>query len=111
MHVYNYVYFHTAFDVGEITNSNDKLFYQGGATGNLRKRQTDQEFVPIFYDDLTFTDEQREVCENSDTCLFDLAVTNDMTFANNTLNQEKVANSTIAILSKNTYYESYIITH
>ena len=87
---------------GEIIQDDEKFFYREGATGGVRKRQV-PDFIPIFYDDLIFTDEQRAVCDNDEPCLFDLAVTNDMAFASNTLDQEKVANSTRAILSK-TYY-------
>lgn len=92
-----------------ITNQEESFFYDGGATGDLHKRQTDEDsqtedFVPIFYEDLTFTDEQRKACENIDACLFDLAVTSDMSFASNTLDQEKVSNSTTAILSKSSLY-------
>ena len=48
----------------------------------------------------------RAACEEDLACLFDLAVTNDMAFASNTLDQTKVANSTTAILSK--YFNIYI---
>lgn len=33
-------------------------------------------------------------CEGNEQCLFDLAVTNDMEFAENTLNHEKNASAT-----------------
>ncbi len=43
---------------------------------------------------MTFTDEQRIACEQNVQCLFDLAITGDMQFAQNTLNHEKDANRT-----------------
>ena len=83
----------------------ESLFHYEGATGGRRKRQTfedfqNPDFTPVFFDDLTFTDEMRAACEEDLACLFDLAVTSDMAFASNTLDQTKVANSTKAILSK-----------
>ena len=41
--------------------------------------------VPITNDELTFTDEQRAMCNNDETCLVDLAVTGDEAFAATTL--------------------------
>ena len=40
---------------------------------------------PVTLDELTFTDEQRAMCMNDETCLFDLAVTGDEDFAVTTL--------------------------
>lgn len=87
------------------------MFHYEGATGGCRKRQTFEDFqnpnfVPLFFDNLTITDEMRTACEEDLACIFDLAVTNDMAFASNTLDQTKVANSTTAILSK--YFNIYI---
>lgn len=89
---------------GQATEA-ESLFYYAG---NRRKRQVggtyedfqNLNFVPIFLDELNFTDNQRMICENNLQCLFDLAVTGEMEFAMNTLEQEKVANTTVQILSK-----------
>lgn len=90
--------------IGRITEE-ESLFHYEGATGTRRKRQTHEDFqnpdfTPLFFDDLTFTDEMRAACEEDLACLFDLAVTSDTAFASNSLDQTKVANSTKAILSK-----------
>ena len=88
--------------VGQATQT-ESLFYYTSS----RKRQTDGSyedfqnlnFVPVFLDELNFTNDQRVLCENNLQCLFDLAVTEDETFAVNTLEQEKIANATVEILS------------
>ena len=65
-----------------------------------RKRQTDGvDYVPIFFDELDFTDDQITACNGNNQCLFDLAVTNDAEFARKTKEAEESANATIAILS------------
>ena len=57
------------------------------------------DFIPIFFDELTnVTETQKMVCEDNQQCLFDLAVTGDMTFALNTLNHQKDANATKEVL-------------
>lgn len=78
------------------TTEEESLFHYLSARG---RRQTYEDyqnssFIPLFLDELTFTDEQRIACEGNDQCLFDLAVTGDMQFAENTLNHEKDANRT-----------------
>lgn len=70
------------------------FFYPG-----RRKRQTYEDFqnldfVPTFFDEVTFTEDQKAACEDHLQCLFDLAVTGDMDFANNTLKEDRVANET-----------------
>ena len=85
----------------------ESFFYYPG-NNQSRKRQTggtytdyqNPSFVPIFLDELNFTDDQRTTCENNLQCLFDLAVTGETEFAMTTLEQEKIANSTIEILRK-----------
>jgi hypothetical protein len=78
----------------------ESLFYTPGPTGDERHKRQATEFVPVFLDELTLTDDQRNACENNVECLFDLAVTGDMDFANNTLMEGKEANATIEVLSK-----------
>ena len=39
----------------------------------------------VSFEDLTFTEEERDMCNNDETCLFDLVVTGDEEFANTTL--------------------------
>lgn len=93
--VYGYI-------IGQVSPEESLFFYPAGGR---RKRQTYEEyqnleFVPIFLDQLTFTEEQELVCEGHVECLFDLAVTGDMEFANNTLMEDKFANTTKEVLSK-----------
>ena len=45
----------------------------------------DHNFVGVTLEDLTFTEEQRVMCNNDDTCLYDLAVTGEEEFATVTL--------------------------
>ena len=101
-----YVYYHNDYYVtfpGQVSQE-ESLFFYPGFQGR-RKRQTYDEFqnldfVPIFRDELNFTDDQEQACEGNAECLFDLAVTGDMEFANNTLNQDKFGNETKEVLSK-----------
>ena len=84
------------------------LIYSGEVTGtesifiteSRRKRQTNDEFVPIFFEDLTITDDQRMVCGNDEACLFDFAVTQDIDLANNNLEQQRETNETVEVASK-----------
>ncbi len=47
---------------------------------------TEEEWVPVFVDDLDFTPEQKMVCGENLQCLFDLNVTGEMDIAMETLN-------------------------
>ena len=85
--------------IGQVREAESLFFYPGGR----RKRQTYEDFqnlnfVPIFLDELTFTEDQKTACGDHVQCLFDLAVTGDMEFANNTLKEDRVANETKEIL-------------
>ena len=79
------------------------MFYYG-----RRKRQTGENFddfqnstfVPIYSDELNFTDEQRIICKDNPHCLFDFAVTEELNFALRTLQDEKSTNASITALSK-----------
>ena len=64
-----------------------------------RKRQTDPEPDPFNFDDLTFTDEQRELCKDNPQCLVDLHASGDMNIALLTLRSEEEASKTIETLS------------
>ena len=44
----------------------------------------DHNFVGVPFENLTFTEEQRAMCNNDKTCLYDLVVTGDEEFANTT---------------------------
>ena len=80
----------------------ESLFRDPICPDERKRRQTD-EYVPIFFNQLTFTDEQIAICKGNKPCLFDLAVTNDTQFAVNTKETEEIANATIDILSKEYY--------
>ena len=77
----------------------ESLFRDPFTSEDRKKRQTD-EYVPIFFDELTFTDDQIAVCQGSKPCLFDLAVTNDTQLAVDTKEAEEIANATLDVLSK-----------
>lgn len=90
----------TKCSIGQVTEF-ESLFYYPGES-QRKKRQAggtyddfqNINFVPIFTDELNFTDEQRVVCEDNLQCLFDLAITEETEFAMTTLEQEKIANAT-----------------
>ena len=65
-----------------------------GPAMERRKRQTDEEFVPVFLDDLIFTEDQIVSCVGNLQCLFDLAATGSVEFANTTLMDDRAANET-----------------
>lgn len=67
-----------------------------------RKRQTLRGRAPTF-EDLTFTDEQRDFCNNERTCLYDLLLTGDMEIATTT---RKGAEESARILSLISEYYS-----
>ncbi len=94
------MYYHYVTFPGQVSQE-ESLFFYPGFQGR-RKRQTYEnlDFAPIFRDELNFTDDQEQACEGNAECLFDLAVTDDMEFANNTLNQDKFGNETKEVLSK-----------
>ena len=82
------------------TRPDENLFYTG-----RRKRQADEtfgnsSFVPIFSDELNFTEMQQVLCQNNMQCLFDFAVTGERDIALETLRHEQEANATREALSK-----------
>ncbi len=98
---YYSVYIHTS---GQVSPDESLFFYSGGPQGRRRRQTYDEyqqlDFIPIFHDELAFTEDQEKACEGHAECLFDLAVTGDMEFANNTLNQDKFVNATKEVLCK-----------
>ena len=61
---------------------------------------TEDDWVPIFLDELDFTDEQRMVCGDNIQCLFDLNVTNEMDLAVTTLNHSVETEETRQIIGE-----------
>ena len=98
MAIYNYYYYTYFLVIGRISNSDTNLLYRS----SIGKRQTIQNntFMPVFFDELNFTAEQRMICEDNPQCLFDLVVTGELEIAMNTLQFEKEANATKEILGK-----------
>ena len=80
------------FISGALRNRNESMFMYPDENGQARKkRQSFDDFQnvtvdPIYPEDLNFTDEQRELCNNDTQCLLDLVVTNDTDVALATLN-------------------------
>ncbi len=64
------------------------------------KRQSPDSQLPIFFDDLDFTEEQQRLCSNNPECLLDLVVTGVVDIALTTLNQQRETNRTIDLLSE-----------
>ena len=54
----------------------------------------------VTFEELTFTDEQRAMCNNDTACLYDLGVTGDETLANTTLEASEENTRIQGILSK-----------
>ena len=85
--------------IGRISNFDTNLLHR---SSNIGKRQTTQNntFIPVFFEELNFTAEQRMICEDNPPCLFDLVVTGELEIAMNSLQVEKEANATKEILGK-----------
>ena len=60
----------------------------------------DHSFVGVTVENLTFTDEQRVMCNNDETCLFDLAVTGNEEIAVATLEASEENQMVQGIISK-----------
>ena len=56
--------------------------------------------MPIFLDELDFTDEQKMVCGDNIQCLFDLNVTDEMDIAVQTLNHSIETEETRDVISE-----------
>ncbi len=56
--------------------------------------------MPVYFEQLNFTEMQRMICEDNKECLYDLVQTGEMGVALETLNQQKETNITRAVLSK-----------
>ncbi len=69
--------------------------------GNIgrKKRQAPGRRAPTF-EELTFTDEQRALCNNERTCLYDLAVTGDMEVATTTLRASEESDRVQSLIGK-----------
>ena len=79
-----------------------------------RKRQSFSDFQnvtvdPIFVDELNFTDEQRELCNNDTQCLVDLVVTNDVNIALMTLTVNENVTMAEELLCEDFSLTSYCI--
>ena len=81
----------SSFIIGSLRSREESLFVYPDEIGHGRKkRQSFKDFQnvtvdPIFVDDLSFTDEQQQVCHNDTQCLVDLVVTDDVDLAMMTL--------------------------
>lgn len=64
---------------------------------NRKKRQLpdDSSFVPVFFDQLTFTEEQSAICDGDEQCLLNLVVTNDTAIGVLTLEEQRTVNTTV----------------
>ena len=99
----------------------DQSLFTYGDTFNRKRRQVDLDddlqfectsfddcgnhsFVGVTFEDLTFTEEQMDMCNNDETCLFDFAVTGDEEFATTTLESSEEDRTTQAAISENSSY-------
>ena len=60
----------------------------------------EDEYTPIFIDDLEFTEEQKELCKDDLQCLYDLVITGEKDIAMDTLATGEEVEQTQAILGK-----------
>ena len=67
---------------------------------NRQRRQINQDFVPIFLDELNITEAVKQSCEGSRQCILDLIITEDTEVALDSLTTEKETNMTIETISK-----------
>ena len=70
--------------------------------GNIgrKKRQTTENQAPAF-EELTFTDEQKEICNDDTSCLYDFAVTGSMEVAATTREASEESARVQSLISKN----------
>ena len=61
-------------------------------------------FVPLFLDELNFTDAQLMLCGGDEQCLFDFAVTGEEEFAMETLTSNNLAEETKDTIGKFTIF-------
>ena len=78
------------------TNTSDptQMPTDASTTVNQNTTEPEEEFVPIFFDQLNFTEAQIRQCEGDTQCLFDFAVTGEEDFAMETLASNKLAQET-----------------
>lgn len=65
-------------------------------------------FVGLSFDELNFTDSQREFCNNERSCLYDLAITGDEEIAHNSMSFSENITRVMEILRK---YNIIVITN
>lgn len=64
----------------------------------IRTKRQVEDFMPIFADQLSFTEEQIDICNSDSVCLLNVAVTNDVELASTVLEDETMSNTTVDIL-------------
>lgn len=89
------------------------LFVTGIASGRKKRQDSNSNSsitdpAPLF-EELNFTDAQREICNNIMACLYDLAVTGDLEVAN--ISRETSENTTIlqALISELKSHDSCMV--
>lgn len=73
----------------------------------LPSQKKRQAFMPVFPNQLNYTDEQRALCGDDHACLFDYAVTGSVSFAMTTLDSGKNFTKQVSELSKDKYQFLY----
>lgn len=80
------------------------MFNYTGPTGSAKKKRETTEqsspYVPIYFDQLNFTEEQKEVCNNDRQCMYDIAITGNQELALETREENVNLTTTVGILSK-----------
>ena len=65
----------------------------------------DHNFVGVTFEELSFTEEQMAMCNNDETCLYDLALTGDMGFAQDTLDASEENMEVQQVIRKNNWLD------
>ena len=95
--VYHKLLFYINYAItGRFNSMDDRSFF----SLDRQRRQINEEFVPVFFDELNITEGVNQACEGSRQCILDLLITDDMDVAMDTLTTEIETNMTIDTISK-----------
>lgn len=85
--------------IGRLLDS-ESLFMDSSLRRKKRQFTVRDDFRPIFFDQLNFTEEQSTFCKGNRECLLNLVVTNDPEIGASVLEEETTSNITVDQLGK-----------
>ena len=86
--------------VGRIGDDSDITNHFDIRNPNRKRRQAENEFTPISFNDLNITEEHRNLCGDDVACLIDVAATGDLEIGRINLEEQTEANETVEASSK-----------